>query len=217
MVIMRRLNYSVLLLRPSLVSFIVCSSCAAAIMIVSNWSSVLTQVPFYDYFFGNEGLVTALQSSRGSGPVIGQALASKTMQHTMLIALGAALAGVALYVLVRALIRLIGSVSMTVNEMRAVDTPAKRAIEHEMVRRLGVRLLVLLVWTLYTFVFIKVVLPFCILASEVGLDQTSRPTMAMAYLLFAFALLFVSLHLHVIAMRLLLLKVRVFGSPDVGY
>lgn len=186
-------------------------------MIVSNWSSVLTQIPFYDYFFGKDGLVTSLQQSRGGGSAISHALASKTLQHNVLIGLGAVAAGVALYVVVRVLIKLISSISMTVGEMRAVDTPAKRVIEREMVRRLGVRALVVFVWALYAFVFVKVILPFCILASEVGLDQTSRPSMAVAYLLFAFALLFTSLHLHVIAMRLLLLKVRVFGNPDIDY
>jgi hypothetical protein len=217
LLVMRRRNYSGLLLRPSLLSSIVCGSFAVGVILASNWSNVLKNLSFYNYFFGKDGLVTTLQNTKGSGSAISQALTSKSLAHNATILLGAIAVGIAGYVIIRLIIKLISSASMTIKEMQAVDTPAKRVVERELEQRVMIRLLVAVAWTAYLFIYIKVILPFCILASEVGFDQKSMLSEAIGYLLFAFVLLFLASHLQVIIMRLFLLKVRVFGNPDIDY
>lgn len=187
------------------------------VIVTANWSAVLKQLLFYDYFFGKDGLVTALQETRGSGSAISQALSSKSLAHNAAILLGTIGAGIGLYVIFRLILKLIGSFSMALKEMQAVDTPAKHIVEHELEKRIGIRMLVALVWIAYMYIFIKVVLPFCILASEVGFDEKSKVGEGIGYTLFAFVLLFAATHLQVVLARLLLLKVRVFGQPPVVY
>ena len=214
---MHQRRYSGLLLRPSLFSSILCGGFAVGVVIVSNWSGVIKNLLFYDYFFGNDGLVTTLQNTKGSGSAISQALASKSLGHNAAIVFGTIAAGIAAYFAIRLIIQLIGSIMMTLKEIHAVDTPAKHIIEHELEQRVLVRTLVALVWAAYLFIYIKVILPFCILASEVGFSQKSKLSEAIGYILFAFVLLFLASHLQVIMMRLFLLKVRVFGHPDIDY
>jgi len=201
------------LLSPSLFSSILCGGFTVGVIVVANWSSVLKHLLFYDYFFGKDGLVTVLQDTHGSGSAISQALTNKSLVHNATILLGAIVAGIALYIVLRVMVKLISSIAMTVKELEAVDTPAKHVVEHELGVRAGIRVLVALIWTAYMFIFIKVILPFCILASEVGFDEKSKLGEGIGYILFAFVLLFMASHLHTILARLFLLRLRVFGSP----
>lgn len=211
--VMYRHRFSGPLLRPSLFSSILCGGFTVGVITIANWSAVLKHLLFYDYFFGTEGLVTVLQDSHGSGSAIGHALTNKSLMHNATILFGAIAAGVVLYIVLRVLVKLISSITMTVKELEAVDTPAKHAVEHELEVRTGIRLLVALVWTVYMFIFIKVILPFCVLASEVGFDEKSKVGEGIGYILFAFTVLFLASHLHTILARLFLLRLRVFGSP----
>jgi hypothetical protein len=212
---MYRHRLSALLLRPSPLSFTICGLFVSIVLISVNWSAILKNLSFYDYFFGPDGLVTTLQTTQGSGSAIGHALTSKSFNHNATIMLGAIAAGLLLYILIRLIVKMIGGISMTLREIQAVDTPAKHAVEHEMIRRAVIRFMVALVWLAYMFLFLKVILPFCIFASQVGLDQEKAIGEGIGYVLFAVVLLFLASHLHVVLARLLLLRPRVFGSEEV--
>jgi hypothetical protein len=212
---MYRHRFSVLLLRPSPLSSFVCGLFVVIVLVSANWSAILENLSFYDYFFGPDGLVTVLKSSEGGGSAIGQALASKSLNHNLTIILGAIAAGILLYFAIRLIISMIGGISLTLREIQAVDTPAKHAVEHELVKRISIRALVLVVWLVYIYLFIKVVLPFCILASQVGLDEGKSIGEGIGYVLFSVVLLFLASHLHVVLARLIMLRPRVFGSEEV--
>jgi uncharacterized oligopeptide transporter (OPT) family protein len=156
--------------------------------------------------------VTALEESSGSASAFREALTQPSVSRNLAILGVSVLAIVALFVIVRIILRMLSGISMTFKEFQAVESPQKSAVEHELGKRMGIRLLVLVVWTAYTFVSVKVILPFCILASEVGLDQRKDTLDAVGYVLFASAVLFATLHVHVILARLFLLRPRVFGS-----
>lgn len=212
---MYRHRFSALLLRPSPLSFSICVVFVSAALISANWSAILKNWALYDYFFGREGLVTVLRDSEGGGSAIGHALTSQSLNHNLTIIFGAIAAGVLLYFAVYLIVRMIGGISMTLREIQAVDTPAKHAVEHELLRRAAIRTLVLIIWIVYTYIFIKVVLPFCILASQVGLDDEKSISEGIGYVLFAVILLFLASHLHIVLARLFLLRPRVFGSEEV--
>jgi hypothetical protein len=212
---MYRHRFSALLLRPSPLSFTICGLFVSIVLVSGNWSSILKNWSLYDYFFGRDGLVTVLRDSDGGGSAIGHALTSQSLNHNLTIVFGAIAAGVLLYFAVYLIIKMIGGISMTLREIQAVDTPAKHAVEHELVRRAVIRGLVLLIWIVYLYLFIKVVLPFCILASQVGLDDKKSIGEGIGYVFFAVILLFLASHLHMILARLFLLRPRVFGSEEV--
>lgn len=207
---MYRNRFTKLLLLPSLFSSIVSGALAISMIIGVNWSVILDNLPFYDYFFGNDGTVTNLQGPTNEISAAGEVLDSKAL----VVLGGVVLAGMALAVTIRGIISLINSISWTMQEMRAVDGPAKQAVERELGKRIGARFLIAVVWVVYIFVSVKVILPFCILASQLGFSNNSSVSEGIGYVFFALGLLLISLHLHVIIARLLLLRPRVFGGDE---
>ena len=202
-----------LLLRPSLFSGVVCALVAIIVPIVVNWSVVLKNTTFYNYFTGPDGLVTELRHTPGTPVTVNDILASKSLGHNASIFVGALAAGVAVFIAVRIVVHLISSVSMTLKEINAVDTPAKHIVEREMERRFVIRIIVAAIWVLYILISIKAILPSAILASQNGFDEVPVST-GIYDTLFAGSLLFFALHFHVIMLRLLVLKPRVFGGED---
>ena len=84
----------------------------------------------------------------------------------------------------------------------------------ELGKRVTVRLLVVTTWGAYTLIFIKIILPFCILASQLGFDTEGTVTEGIGYVFFALVLLGLSVHLHTILARLFFLRPRVFGGEE---
>ena len=78
------------------------------------------------------------------------------------------------------------------------------------VELLSVRLVVLGVWALYIMVFFQQILPYCVAASIVGAGQFNAVYDSL-YALTAVVIMIVALHLHVVLLRMLLLKPRLFS------
>lgn len=200
-----------LLLLPSLSSGIICFLLAAGILISVNWSVILDNLPLYDYFFGANGAVTHLRGASGDNvPVVGEALSSRAV--TILV--GALAAVIVFAILARCIISIIRSITWTMKEMHAVEGPAKRAVEHELRKRITVRFLIAGIWLVYALISVKIVLPFAILASQLGFGNDRSVTEGIGYVFFALTMLIVALHLHVVMARLLLLRPRVFGEDE---
>jgi hypothetical protein len=202
-------------MRPSVFSIVTCAFLTCGIIVGANWSFVLDNILFYDYFFGSDGLVTSLRDSSDSGTVaLNETLTGNSVKHSLAILGGALLVGVGLALLLWLIKRLVSNISMTIREMSAVEGPAKTAVEHELEKRIGIRFLVALIWVAFVFISIEVILPFCILASRVALEKDSSVWEGIGNMLFSGVLLFVMLHLHVVLARLFLLRPRVFGSQE---
>ena len=59
--------------------------------------------------------------------------------------------------------------------------------------------------------FAKIILPFCILAFRTGVDYPFT-RMGTEYNLIGVGVLLLAFHVHVILLRLLMLRVRIFGA-----
>ena len=76
-------------------------------------------------------------------------------------------------------------------------------------QHLVIRIVVLVAWILYIRFFFYHVLPYCIAATLAGLSQVTTP-LGIGYIVLAFVVMIVALHIHTIMLRLLLLKPRLF-------
>jgi NADH:ubiquinone oxidoreductase subunit 3 (subunit A) len=199
-----------LLLRPSVLS--ACLSLLAGVIIlgVANGSDVLKTFFFYDYFFGSDGLVTQLQPRSGDESVIDAFFGSSLTFNVIIIGV-ALLLGIGTYALL-ALWGRAGSTT-TMQELRAADGVSRSAMRMEFQRRLKIRLIVGIIWFIYFQISIKVLLPFCILASQVGIKALWDAS-GILYIVFALVLFATAVHVHVILLRLFALKPRVFGSKE---
>jgi hypothetical protein len=200
-----------LLLLPSLFSTVITSVLALAIIVGVNWSLIVEHFPFSNYFFGADGAVSSLQGATEEAIVASQPLDGG---RVVAILVGVILVIIAAVALVRSIVGIMNGISWTMQEIHAVEGPAKRTVERELGKRVTVRLLVITTWAAYTFIFVKIILPFCILASQLGFDSEHSVSEGIGYVFFALVLLGLSVHLHTIMARLLLLRPRVFGGEE---
>lgn len=84
---------------------------------------------------------------------------------------------------------------------------------HELVSRIIVRLAVLLIWFVYAVFFLKLFLPFSVLCFKIATNGALGVENVGIGLLGTIVLI-ITLHIHVILLRGLLLKPRVLGGSD---
>jgi hypothetical protein len=201
------------LLRPSLFSSTALTIIGLIVLGSANWPYVAEKLLFYDYFFGPDGLVTAIQDSPNGSTAIVDTLLSKSFAYNIAIVLGALAAGAVVFVVLQILSRLIVNAGNVYQDMHAVDSLSKHTVERELGRRIGIRMVILAVWLAYLLVSVKVITPFCVFTVQVGL-KALWAWEGYVYLLFGFFMFYLCLHLHVILARLFLLRPRVFGGED---
>jgi len=198
------------LLRPSLFSSTVSMVISLAVLGAANWTYVSHKLLFYDYFFGPDGMVRAIQESSDSSAIL-DVVFSKSFGYNLAILGGAIAAGFAVFILLQVLSRVTKDASGVYEDLRAIDSVPKRMIEREIGRRIIMRIVLAVVWIAYTFVTIKLIMPFCVFTTGVGLKALWGLD-GIAFILFGLAMSFACLHLHVVLARLFLFRPRVFGT-----
>jgi len=196
---MRRGQLTALVIQPSFFSGIVTFACSALLLGAANWPSLMDQPLLHDYFLGDNGVVTLLKTSNSEGSSPLSAVFSQNSLNNSIMLIAALIIGLVVLFVLEAIRR-----------YRENAVPISR---HEGRVRFGTRLLVGFLWLAFALVTLKVILPFCILASNVGVKLLWQ-SQSVAYIAFGVALLWACLHLHVIFMRLFVLRVRVFGGEE---
>ena len=95
-------------------------------------------------------------------------------------------------------------------ELEYVNAPRKQLLK-EGVTSLLIRLLCLGLWLGYLEVFLKIILPYTLAAAHVAAVDLVSLT-GIGYVVLAFVVLFVALQLHAVFMRLVWLRLRLFGG-----
>lgn len=118
--------------------------------------------------------------------------------------------GMVVYLLATSLWGSLANAEELREEMDYVNAP-KQWILRTILVHLAVRLVLVLVWVVYLRLSLKVFLPYVLAAAHVA--ATSLPSASgIGYGLLACMVGFAALHVHVVLLRLLLLKVRAFGG-----
>jgi len=118
--------------------------------------------------------------------------------------------GVVVYLLATSLWGWLANAEELREEMDYVNAP-RQWILRTILIHLAVRLMVVLLWVLYLQVFLKVFVPYVLAAAHVAATNLSSLGGA-GYGLLALATGVLALHIHIVLLRLLLLKVRIFGT-----
>lgn|GEM_PF-1266804 len=120
--------------------------------------------------------------------------------------------GLLVYSLIISIANALGGVGELMVELNFTHVRRWRLLGQEL-SRLLIRIVVLVGWVLFTEITIHTILPYVIALTQfasgaVGIVNTVLDTFL------AFVVLTVCLHLHVILLRLLMLKPRLFGQTD---
>ena len=199
------------LLSPSLVSGSLVMSLTIFILATNAWIYIDDNKYFYDFLFGSNGIVTALNNvPTDLGGLVGVIFAGTTVYYVLL-----ALAGLFVAVMVYELLVTVGHMRHVFQE---VESEAHASgYGQTLAERLpiwGIRLVCCTVWALYWLVFLRVLLPFGIVLLQNGIDSVVAGNVSEGWfsMAMAAALVAVILHLHVICLRLVSLRLRVFST-----
>jgi hypothetical protein len=118
--------------------------------------------------------------------------------------------GVVVYLLATGLWSGLANAEELREELDYVNAP-RQWILRTILIHLTVRLMVLVLWVIYLQIFLRILLPYVLAAAHVA--ATSLLSFSgIGYALLALVVGLLALHVHVVLLRLLLLKVRVFGA-----
>lgn len=187
-----------LLLRPSLFSLVTVSAVAFGILAWNNWSYFTYNDALYSVLYGEFGAITALERSPSLTQGVIDGIATSPILYATVVLLVAAIIGWVVFLFIK-IIR--SGRELTGNTFQ----------QRSAWQRIGIRLLVATLWMLYGIVTIYFVIPFCLLLSRIGAETITTPQ-GIGLNIGALALLVLALHIHIIFMRLFLLRPRVFGG-----
>ena len=196
------------LLRPSSLSLFLSSVFAGLALFGASLPYLRTQSFFTTYLSGNYGFSSLLADLNVA---LGRAFDS-SLSYNIAVLCFAALVGLAIYATAESLRHMIAEAHTTLEEVEFANQSTKQVLEKRLGLRLGLRATSAFVWLIYTILFFSALLPFC--ASLVAKASSHAPLWLSARYAGAFILLVVGGHVHVILMRLLVLRPRLFGGQD---
>lgn len=209
---MHRLKLIALMIEPSTFSGIAVFLLASLIIIAANFSYLLRSGLFYDALYGKGSPVDLIQTSRTSFGAINQTVLGNPTLNKVLFFAFWMMIGLFVY----ATITTFGqSVVETEEELHSIAYvhARKQLIKRNIVLHVAVRLGCLVITLLYTWLFWRLLMPFCILSSRVGLSSLSN-VFGWIYLALGITVMVMSLHAFVIMGRLVALRPRIFGEWD---
>lgn len=193
-----------LLIRPSVLSGVLCIVLAGVILAALSWSYASQVQFFYDSLFGPNSIVTTLVASPDLFATFRYyVLASPTTYYVVLF-ISAILVAVLVYELLQGVGRL----------ARQASTADGTAVR-DALAALAVRVISLATWMVYTIVFMGVLIPY--------IESTASGSMTLLaagdnsgwwYLVGGGLLLAFGLHMHVIFARLTTQRLRLFSNVD---
>ncbi len=198
------------LLTPSILSMLICSSLSTIVLVGSSWKFALQYTGLNDYLFGSNGIVTALHNAPPSVHLLAQALFKGSTLYYIIIAAGAVLIGLISYGILQGAHNLLsefydGLIMVYDSRHRKV-----KSVKLQLVVLVGVRLIILITWIAFLVVSYKLLLPYDIMMWRDSINKTVLWPVENGAL--SLILLAVTLHLNLVFIRLIVLRPRLFGS-----
>lgn len=194
------------LLLPSTASFVFSCVVAGMALLGASWSYLQAQPLFGTYFSGKYGFGTLLSQLNTA---LGDALDSDLAYNIAVICF-AVLFGLGVYAVITSVRHMADEARTTLNEVDYADQRTRQVLERSLIVRVVVRGFCGLMWLSYALIYFNGILPFCSSFIAAGSEQALAA--ASVRNIVAFILLLVATHIHVIFVRLIVLRPRVFGS-----
>lgn len=194
-----------LLLKPSLASFILTVVVASGLLGAANWAFITSNPFLYEFFFGAGGVVTAFESSPGF-----QAAEAPPLIYFVGVSIAAIVGGGILFFILRGLHQLARGMTSRHQETQ-LEQYRHHVLNQERGGRIAFRAGVFVVWVGYTALFLQFFLPFAVLMSRIGAEQLDTPEGWLRNI-WAFAIAWFCLHVHIIFARLFVMRPRLFGG-----
>jgi hypothetical protein len=191
----------VLLLKPSLFSGIATLAVTLFVIGVNNWPYFTYTTALYPLLYGDFGVVTALEQSPALTKGVQDTLENNPVVYCRIVSVAAILTGWGAFLVIRGI----------KNGTHTIESLENTEERKGTLQQIGERTGILVIWVLYAFISVNILFPYCLLLSRIGADViTSAQGVLMN--IGAFILFTLVLHVHIIFLRLFLLRPRVFGG-----
>jgi len=176
----------------------------------ASWSYV-SNLPFFStYLSGHYGFSSLLHELNLA---LGAAFNSN-LSYNIAVICFAVLVGLAIYAMVESIRHMMADAHTALSEVNYADSRNRGQIEQTLGLRIGLRAVSAFVWLGYTIFYFEAILPYC--ASLIQKTTMASSTVASARNLSAFLLLLLATHLHVLFIRLIVLRPRLFDTSFIG-
>jgi hypothetical protein len=196
------------LITPSPLSFVISCFFAGLILLAASWTYLRTQHFFNTYLSGDYGFNSVFHQINLS---LGKTFDSD-LSYNIAVICFAVLVGLGVYAIAESVRHMIAEAHTVLEEVEYADQRNKTIIERSLSIRVGLRALSAFVWLSYTIFFFNGILPYC--ASFISKGTGDLVVLASIRNFLAFVLLLLATHMHVVFVRLIILRPRVFGGTD---
>lgn len=205
-----------LLLLPSLSSGTGCLALAGLLLGGAAWSYIEDSQLFYTYIFGAYGFKTVLLQAPDDLWTLGNAIAGSNLTYYVLVIMCGIMAGLTTYTILEAISHLRRDTGEVIHNMHTYGTAYRQAVRESFLR-LALRVVALLSWSVYAIIFFAMLVPFCILWVQMGIDRISMSAAILGWLTILGSWLAFSLclHVNVVFARLVWLRPRLFGNDAI--
>ena len=160
------------------------------------------------YLSGDYGITSIFKDIN---VVLGQTLNSP-LAYNIAVLVFAGLVGLTVFTVMESMRHMLRDAISVIEEVEYADASSKRAVEHAIEVRIGLRIITILIWIGYSVIFFNILIP-ALVTYVVGTPANGALDGALRNIV-AFAIIFLGFHIHVICMRLLVLRPRVFGGDN---
>lgn len=198
------------LISPSLLSGLLTIFLSLGVLAISLFSYTSGSGLIYDYLFGPNSSAELIRSASGSVDAFTNTVFGNSTLNKILFFCFWMVIGLIVYLILYLVFKGTSEAAQDIQEAGYVNSRGKellRAIE----TRLAVRTVVIVIWAVYWVFFVKTLVPFSILSGRVGGAAFPAPN-GWIYSGLGLIVLVLSIHIHLIFLRLTALKLRLFSS-----
>ncbi len=207
-----KLKLTALFCGPTLMSAIATGLGVIVLLAAANFSYLLRSGFIYDLIFGKGTPYDLIQTSRDKAALLNQTILGNPLLNKFLFFGFWMMVGLFVYVLISTFGQTLAETEKELKSLHYIHA-RKAQIEHDLLLRLALRFTGLLVGFLYGWFFIRLIFPFCVFASRVGLGSLSKAS-GWFYLALGLSVLLLALHGIVVTLRLIVLRPRLYGGWD---
>ena len=208
---MRQRQLFKLLILPSYGSGIATFVVSLVFLGYSAWLFISNNQLFYGAIFGPYGVKTLVWQNSLALNSWQQLLFSSSIAYYIALLGVAIIVGMTVFTVLQAFGFLVRGSSELLHE--ALDV--RRRTSRELFYRLALRVVAIVGWGMYLSAFFSSILPTILSANQVGIERIqAQEYFGAVDSIGAFLGLILALHMHVIFLRTVLLKARVFGGED---
>jgi len=198
---------------PSPFGIVLTPVVAAVLLLAANWSYTVNNSFLGDFLYGKSGVITKFSDSTDMVSVFTSAFSVQYISYEVAVFIFAVVIGFLVYLLLQSISGSIRTFSDIRDQLRGTTGNTKHDLEVSVGARVLIRVVALLFWFFFWVLTLKVIVPFSILATQLTVEDifTSYDWL---FALLGFIVLTLTIHVHVIFARLVMLRPRLFGGSE---